>query len=678
MNHQAVIDGALFEPWLWLTPTDVKRLPEVIPTQDRTLFANDVVRYEGEVIAAVAGIDVAVVALFGARLQPVAAEHIHARVRPDRDGRLGLASGAAAIARDLVVVVAAFSALDHIVAANGERAVALRRTGETGLDLAAGVAAVTAGDVAVVALLDAALQAVAAARDARSIWSRADPAGSEHAIVAAVSGVGVGVVVALLTRFHSPVAAGWLDAGGGAEADAGITRFLLAGSGAALVELRWVALLTSLNDAVTAERISEAHAGLRASPTGLHLARCVATTADHRWVAGLVQLDDAVAADRGGCDGGHALTTRLAAVGAGGIANFARLNHAVATGDAGNAGAGLARAVEKRLFRASCRAAVAAVAIGVVALLGSPHQAIATNRQATVGVAAPTTLDGASARAAIATSHIVVVAGFVRSTHAVAAHPLDARGARRAIVAGLELTLLVTTVTSHRRQVDLVVALFTALTHPVAALRHGHARLARPYAGKAALDRLAIGSAAVARFAVTVVAQLRAFEDSVAANHDLHTAVTNAGAVVVEVHLGAVGRAAVSLRRVAIVTNLARLERLVATDSGPRISFSAAAAIPTHRDDEVVPSGSGPGSAARAGASCVARLCYLWISAAACEQAEPDTEYRKHANVGRRAHEGHLVTGEAETTRTRACAEPPGSESGQDDMCTPRALLTSI
>jgi len=39
MNHQAVIDGALFEPWLWLTPTDVKRLPEVIPTQDRTLFA---------------------------------------------------------------------------------------------------------------------------------------------------------------------------------------------------------------------------------------------------------------------------------------------------------------------------------------------------------------------------------------------------------------------------------------------------------------------------------------------------------------------------------------------------------------------------------------------------------------------------------------------------------------
>ena len=119
-------------------------------------------------LAAVAVDGVAVVAVFAARLQTVAAEHVDDRAGPDRHGRLFLAGGAAAVTGDHVAVVAAFARVVDVVAAH--RVDARRAGGRAlvaGLDLAAGVAAVAAELVAVVALLDADLLAVAAAWQAR-------------------------------------------------------------------------------------------------------------------------------------------------------------------------------------------------------------------------------------------------------------------------------------------------------------------------------------------------------------------------------------------------------------------------------------------------------------------------------------------------------------------------------
>ncbi len=96
----------------------------------------------------------------------------------------------------------------------------------------------------------------------------------------------------------------------------------------------------------------------------------------------------------------------------------------------------------------------------------------------------------------------------------------------RTLVAGFNLTLVVAAVVRQRRQLA-VVAGFTALTHAVAANRHAHARLARAHARPAVLDHAAVGGAAVASGLVHVVAGFVAFDDAVAADHDLDALFTD-------------------------------------------------------------------------------------------------------------------------------------------------------
>ena len=147
--------------------------------------------------AAVAGADVAVVALLAGQLEAVPAGG-RAAARADTR-RLGLAVGAAAVPTVGVAVIAGFTAfLDAVAAGRLMTGLAGRRAGEACFEATSIAATVAGNGVAVVALLGAEHHSIAAARETPRARLRADPAGLElTAPVTAVAGRRVAIVAGL-------------------------------------------------------------------------------------------------------------------------------------------------------------------------------------------------------------------------------------------------------------------------------------------------------------------------------------------------------------------------------------------------------------------------------------------------------------------------------------------------
>jgi hypothetical protein len=171
------------------------------------LGAGETVLLGAAVRTAVAAFGVAIVAVFQAGDEAIAAGDLDGRVWSDDDVRLELASGAAAVAGDAIAVVAAFLGLEHIVTALGRFAgLPIVRAAEADFDATAGVAAVARFGVRVVALFVVDYEAIAAASEAGLAGKGTNPTGVHEAVAAAVVRRAI-FVVALLALGAKAVAA---------------------------------------------------------------------------------------------------------------------------------------------------------------------------------------------------------------------------------------------------------------------------------------------------------------------------------------------------------------------------------------------------------------------------------------------------------------------------------------